>query len=355
VIRDTRDSYFRSYINDFIGLSLTLISMEQIPSIPSVKATPRDVFLQLLSVGTLYVSAVSLIALLFQYVNRLIPDPLSFDYGIGDALRRSIATIIVVFPVYVVTAWYFQKESISQPERREIKIRKWLVYLTLFVSAVTVIVDLVTLVYKFLGGELSPRFALKVLAVLIVAAGVFWYYLWDLRRQAGALSVKMKNVLRAIVVIIGGVIIGGFFLVGSPQSQRLLRFDQQRINDLNIIQQEIINYWQQKDTLPQSLDELESDISGFRPPVDPETGSPYDYRVLGDLTFELCATFKTVGEIHAEGYPKPIAPRGDPYQQNWGHGIGRTCFSRTIDPELYRDRGNSVKPIPPLPVAPNHD
>lgn len=312
-----------------------------------LKAAPRDVFLHLLSVGTLYVSAVSLIALLFQYVNRFLPDPLSYEYGIGDALRRSIATIIIVFPVYVLTAWYFHKEEASQPERREIKIRKWLVHLTLFVSAITVIVDLVTLVYKFLGGELSPRFALKVLAVLVVAAGVFWYYLWDLKRPAGAVAVQTKNILRAIVAVIAGVIIGGFFLVGSPQNQRLVRFDQQRIQDLQIIQQEAINYWQQKEKLPASLDELNNDITGFRAPKDPETKGAYEYTAISGLTFELCADFKTSSKDN-QRMTESMRPYGDPYQQNWDHGQGRTCFSRTIDPELYKDKdmGFPVKPAP---------
>ena len=319
--------------------------MEQTPSTP--KATPRDVFLHLLSVGTLYVSAVSLIALLFQYVNRFIPDPLAYDYGITDALRRSIATIIIVFPVYALTAWYFNKEGERQPERREIKIRKWLVYLTLFISAVTVIVDLVTLVYKFLGGELSPRFVFKVIAVLMVAAGVFWYYLWDLRRPAGAVAVQTKLVLRGIVGLIVAVIIGGFFLVGSPANQRMVKFDQQRINDLQIIQQEVINYWQQKEKLPQNLNELANDISGFRAPKDPETQGEYEYAVKSSLTFELCAEFKTSSR-QGQKMSEPVRQYADPYQQNWDHEQGHGCFSRTIDPELYRnkDTGFPMKPAP---------
>jgi len=315
-------------------------------TVTTQKASPRDVFLHLLSVGTLYVSAVSLIALLFQYVNHFIPDPLAFEYGTSNALRTSIATLIIVFPAYIATAWFFNKEGIAQPERREIKIRKWLIYLTLFVSAVTVIIDLVTLVYRFLGGELSPRFGLKVLAVLVVAAGVFWYYLWDLKRQAGALGTKNKNILRGAVTVVAGIVIGGFFLVGSPQNQRLVRFDQQRVNDLSILQQEIINYWIQKEKLPTSLDELTNDITGFRAPMDPEMNTPYAYSAQSSLTFELCADFKTESGEDAR-YSEPIRSPFDPYQQNWDHKVGTTCFMRTIDPELYRDHGGSmVKPIP---------
>jgi uncharacterized membrane protein (DUF106 family) len=59
-------------------------------------------------------------------------------------------------------------------------VRRWLTYLTLFVSAGVLIADLVTMVYNVLGGELTTRFVLKVLVVGAIAGGVFWYYLTDL-------------------------------------------------------------------------------------------------------------------------------------------------------------------------------
>ena len=38
-----------------------------------------------------------------------------------------------------------------------------------------------TLVYYFLGGEVTLRFFLKVLTVAAIAGAVFLHYLWDLR------------------------------------------------------------------------------------------------------------------------------------------------------------------------------
>ncbi|MEW6610952.1 MAG: DUF5671 domain-containing protein [Patescibacteria group bacterium] len=321
--------------------------MDTITSSP-LKATPRDVFLHLLSIGTLYASAVCLIALLFQYVNYFFPDPLQYYESVFQVLRRTIATVIVVFPVYVATAWYFQKESLKDPGRRDIKIRKWFVYLTLFISAVTVIVDLVILVHRFLGGELTPRFGLKILAVLLVATGLFWYYLWDLKRPVGALTKGMKTILRGMIMVIGAVIVGGFFLVGSPQKQRLIRFDTQRVSDLQTIQNEVITYWQQKGSLPQTLEELNNDISGYRTPLDPETNVAYEYHLKDTLTFELCATFKTTGdEEDARRSTKPMPYGSTPQNWNWAHGIGRACFTRTIDPEIYRIKQEGfIRPVP---------
>ncbi|MEK7154091.1 MAG: hypothetical protein AAB792_00850, partial [Patescibacteria group bacterium] len=54
------------------------------------KSLPKDVFINLLSVAALYASIVSFIALIFQYVNVLFPDPLNFYYtSILDTIRRA--------------------------------------------------------------------------------------------------------------------------------------------------------------------------------------------------------------------------------------------------------------------------
>ena len=62
-------------------------------------------------------------------------------------------------------------------------VRRWLTYLTLFVAAIVLVVDMITLVYNLLGGELSVRFLLKVLVAAVIAGSIFGYYLWGLRRE----------------------------------------------------------------------------------------------------------------------------------------------------------------------------
>ena len=126
---------------------------------------------------------VLLITLLFQYINVWFPDPLDYYYqGILNSIRWSSASLLVMFPVYILMGWLIQREFAADPSHREIGVRKWLVYLTLFAAAVTIIIDVITLVYNFLGGELTMRFFLKILVVLLVAAAVFGYYFLDLRR-----------------------------------------------------------------------------------------------------------------------------------------------------------------------------
>lgn len=147
------------------------------------KVSPKDVFLHLLGIVTLYSSAIALITLFFQYANLAFPDPLNFYRDeILSTIRFSVSTLIIVFPAYVITTWFLNKSYLSNPERRNLRIRKWLIYFTLFVAALVVIGDLVTLVYNFLGGDITSQFVVKVFSVFFVAGSIFTYYFWDIRK-----------------------------------------------------------------------------------------------------------------------------------------------------------------------------
>jgi hypothetical protein len=301
--------------------------------------TPWDFFMHLLGFAMLYAAVVSFLALLFQYVNVLFPDKLNFFYtAILNNIRISTATLLVVFIVFLLINWLLEKDFKKIPAKRDLKFRKWLIYFTLFISAVTIVVDLITLVYNFYSGELSIRFYLKVAVVLIVAACIFGYYFWDLKRQPEKKYQLPKILAWVTAIVITGVIVAGFFIVGSPAEQRQRRFDEQKISDLQMIQSEIINYWQQKNKLPATLAELKNSISGFNPPLDPETNQAYEYNIKDNLTFDLCAVFAFESlSTSLPNVPMEASPYNSLYQQNWKHAAGQACFSRTIDPELYKN------------------
>jgi len=232
------------------------------------------------------------------------------------------------------------KDLASNREKRELKLRKWLIYFTLFISAVTIIVDLIMFVYNFLSGELTIQFFLKILVVLLAAAAVFGYYIYDLRRKN--MKSKIPKMLAwTLSFVILASIIAGFFIIGTPAVQRERRFDEQRVEDLQMLQGQIINYWTQKEVLPQNLGELEDSISGFVVPEDPDSDSPYEYNVIDSLSFELCAIFKTSSDDFGPTSNKVrVVLPYDLFQQNWSHEAERTCFTRIIDPELYKSGKN---------------
>jgi Domain of unknown function (DUF5671) len=301
-------------------------------------STPKDVFFHLLATITLYMSVYAVIALLFACINVAYPDALSYYYtGELDMIRFSVAMLVVAFPVYMLMTWLINRDIAAQPDKAELGARKWLTYLTVFLSALMIIIDVITLVYNFLNGELSVRFYLKVLVVLIVGAAVFGYYLVDLKRSGAFERKRTRGIAIAAVIGMIASIVVSFVVGGSPWYQRQVRFDEQRVYDLQNIQSQVINHWSQKGELPKTQDELTDSISGFKAPTDPETGKAYEYSVKNDLSFTLCAEFKTATP---EASVAPVYGR----EENWMHKAERTCFDRTIDPELYGNDG--TKPLP---------
>lgn len=301
------------------------------------ETSPKDFFLHLLSIVALYVSATSFSTLLFQCINSWFPDALG-GYGTGSffaaAIRWSVAMLIVFFPTYVATNVFLNKGYRKAPEKRELRVRKWLLYFTLFVAALFILGDLVALILNFLQGELTARFALKVLVIFFVAGSVFGYYLWELKNKIFSKGVKGFIYGISLVMLLG--VVAGFFVAGSPYQERLRRFDEQRMNDLSTIQSNILDYWNRTASVPETLGALRDDLRGIGIPVDPETGEAYGYVKTGDTSFSLCANFATenVSSTNAKNVPVPAGYLA-PWQTSWEHGVGQTCFDRTIDPKLY--------------------
>ena len=156
--------------------------------VPRPKPSPsaRDAFLYLVLFLTLYISAFNIGALLFQFVDLWVPDPLQDRESYGDpaeSIRFAVASVVISFPIFLLLSRMLQRAYRADPERRGSPVRLWLTYITLFFAAATIIGDLIALVSGLLSGGLTPRFLLKVLSVAAVAGTIFGYYLWELRHD----------------------------------------------------------------------------------------------------------------------------------------------------------------------------
>ncbi|MDP3726473.1 MAG: DUF5671 domain-containing protein [bacterium] len=310
---------------------------------PQNKTGPKDVFGHLLAIIGLYVSVLSFGALLFGLINLYIPDVLQYEHGrfAVESLKWPLAILVIVFPLYVWLTAYLQRDLQKNPEKKELKTRRWLLYFTLFATAVVIIGDMVTLIFRFLNGDLTLQFVFKVCAILAIAGSVFTYYVWNIRKDIPASSHSgMRWFVRGVLLAGVLLIVFGFFVAGSPFAERMKRFDERRIQNLQTLQYEIVNFWQTKETLPTTLDELRDDIRGFTPPQDPETGESYGYTVVSTNEFTLCAMFKAANkEVAVAPLRKPIPASPEGYfpapEENWLHDAGETCFTRTIDPDRY--------------------
>jgi uncharacterized protein DUF5671 len=302
-----------------------------VPAPPDVGGA-REAFLHLLAFSTLYAGAIALVWLFFEYVNRLLPDP-AFRGPAQSALwslqsiRWWLAVVLVSFPLFLLLSRFVLREMHRNPERSWSGVRRWLTYLTLFVAAIALGADFVTLVYYFLQGELSLRFLLKVSVVCLVAGMVFAYYLKTVRMPPKALAESRMHAGFAVAasILFVGTLVWGFALAGSPRSERLRRLDERRVEDLKAIEEAIDRIClgptstrpegppEMKKPLPKTLDEIVASAPSDRPSiVDPATGAPYEYRITGQTTLELCATFDRA--------------RDESWDVRWNHPAGRHCF-----------------------------
>lgn len=295
----------------------------------------REAFMYLVMFLTLYISSISLGTIMFQFVIRWFPDAVEAAYiydATADVIRAMTAAVIITFPVFFWMSRILRQAIARDPEKRGSKVRKWLTYLTLFVAAGTIIGDLITLVTYFLNGEISTRFLLKILIVLVIAGSIFGYYLWDLRGEEKetahdwkAYPAGLKAFISIVVAVVSITAVAGLWTAGSPAAQRAKRFDGIRTTDLQNISNAVDTYWSTAKSLPPELATLQTSrdiyISSI---IDPETGATYEFRPTASDSYSLCAVFSTDTKNTTPTNYNPISPKF------WEHGIGRTCYQINV-------------------------
>ena len=149
---------------------------------PRVSLSAREMFLYLVLFTALYLTVFHVGDILFDLIDRAFPDPVGRSYlgNVAESMRWSLSAVIVAFPVFLWTSHYVNREIAANPAGRLSPVRRWCTYLTLFLAVGCLIGDGTTLVFNVLGGELSVRFALKVLVVGVIAGSALGYYLRDL-------------------------------------------------------------------------------------------------------------------------------------------------------------------------------
>jgi hypothetical protein len=290
----------------------------------------KDFFLNLGAIVVLYTLVVSLLNLLFNIINTIYPKITNgYDYSSSASISWPVAVLIIFFPIFIFLMWLLGKEYTAEPERKNLGIHKILTYITLFVAGLTMAIDLIVVLYYFLDGqEITTGFLLKVLMVIIVAASVFIYYISDLRDR---LTMKSRMFWRVFAgVFILGSIIWGFAVIGSPATQRLIKYDEQKITDLQNINNQIINYYSTKGSLPANLTDT-ANGNYYIPQVDPQNQKPYEYIKTGNTTYNLCADFNKASNDN-NNIARPVGSFGD---QSWIHPAGRYCFQETVNLNMF--------------------
>lgn len=328
-----------------------------------------DIIANFFSLALLIINVVSVITIIFSIIDKLIPDELKrnsyYEITSGrESLHSAISLLVITIPISIGLSYWMRKQKEKRNET-ENAVTKFTTGATIIATGITVAGSIFSIIYQFLEGDITNRFLIKVASILVIAAIIFIYY--------GALYKEVPNkkkyqnifaITSAIFIIT--ICIYGTIITGTPNQIRKEKYDDSRLSDLSMIQNQVLSYWQNHDMLPEHLIDTIDVLSNVAIPSDPKTGSAYRYEIIKQsenvmgsttaATFKICAVFESEKKASGnfeQGYEnqKDSAPMslnryfaGDnsPF---WDHGIGEKCFERTIDPKIYKHSQAPAVPV----------
>lgn len=161
-----------------------------IPSRSQYGENARDAFYYLINFITLGFWTVALGQIWYVLIARWVPDAAAYDYrqiNLRDQISWQAATVIVAFPIFAFVHYLIRKQLALRPDMYESAVRKWLTYIALVFAALVVLTDGVWFTNALLRGEITVRFILDSIVLLVLGGGVFAYYLATINPpEAGA-------------------------------------------------------------------------------------------------------------------------------------------------------------------------
>lgn len=288
--------------------------------------TPKNFVLQLGALLSLYISLASFLTLVFSIINVAILDAADTSYRVAastEAIRFSLATVIVFFPVYLTLT-----RIVNNIRRLEqgtyLTLTRWLIYLSLLAGGGMLLGDLVVIINAYLDGEITTRFLLKAGVLAVVIAAACYYYLKDTQNYWQT-HVRQSVYFGAVTAVVVAVtVLVGFNYGQTPSEVRETRIDDNQIEDLRTIQRQIESHYQTNEALPESIAEV---FVGLTVPKAPIERTPYRYQTTATTTYQLCATFAFDSATSDYTYIRPVY---DSPNNNWSHGAGEWCFDRSV-------------------------
>ena len=288
------------------------------------KNNAKYAFYYLLSLVALVFTALSVGMVAFGIINKTVADVI-INYASSDGqLKFAISALFIAAPIFYLISFLINKGLRGGELDKDSGIRRWLTYFILLISFLIILGVFISVINNFLSGELSARFVWKAVTVLIISATVFSYYLYDMRREAGAAKDKIVCAFSwASAAIVLAAFIAAWFFVESPVTARARRLDQALISNIYSLESAVNNFYERKGALPENLEDVEKDGTYLdkRLLSDPENQAPIVYRKVSAQAFELCATFRLDSSVPGDAN-YPVVYPGD----NKNHRAGYQCL-----------------------------
>jgi hypothetical protein len=169
------------------------------PPVPNVSTGGRvsgnigmwDTFEHVLLFVSLLVFAVIFTQTLHVFINKWYPNTTVDQYSVGyyvdtfqaTLLRWYLATLIVAYPLFAYFFLDISKRTRLNPSIRGLKSRKTLIYLTLIITFLIMIGEIINTVFNLLSGNISLNFVLHFTVTVVVTGIIFAYYLFQVRED----------------------------------------------------------------------------------------------------------------------------------------------------------------------------
>lgn len=125
-----------------------------------------------------------------------------------------------------------------------------------------------------------------------------------------------------------------FSIVGNPYFQQKINNDEERYRDFSQIYYQINEYYRSNGELPGELDPLTAgDDESLKDPV---TGDYYEYEIVNETEYRICAEFETSREEFS------LQRQANYYREiEFEHDKGRSCFDGEIPLYVQRELGEA--------------
>ena len=292
-------------------------------------------FFYMLSLVALLFMSLSAGMIIFQIINKNIFDVLNPYQGrySPEALKFAISALIISVPIFYITTKQIYKNLFIGALNKDSGIRKWLTYFIIFVTSVVMTGWLIVVVNNFLDGELTTKIILKAITAIFISASIFTFYLYDIKREevVGKKDKVIKLYFYCSLVLVIAVFSSSLLIVETPTETRNRKIDDAILNNFSEIKEALDTFYNEDSKLPESLDELKEEYNYLTDEdlEDLVTKERYEYKIIDDKTFELCATFRSSNKNNEE-------TRNDYYKEEWPHDSGFQCIKQKVS-ELGRD------------------
>lgn len=343
---------------------------------PKAYGSAREAFLLIVYFSLLGMVATQVGGLAFAWIDRFFADDLTRDgyasQWASSGMRWSIASLLVGYPIFLFLGWRLAAKKRRDPDRRRSRVRAWLTYVTLIFAAGALIGDLVAVVYQFLEGGLSTRFAAKAGVVGVISATILWNFSREAERTSGGVDLAGQAIALLSTLAVVALVAWALTVVRSPAAARERVSDETRITNIIAMTRLADCHYTYFDRLDGDFAAMQAALAdrGGRLPVaagcaeafpyDPSTGAEYRYRVVDGDTYELCATFEggwpegdEAGAAARRTINTYYSPDNETRTLQLPKSAGETCFeidAVKFETDIAPRVGEVVSEDPPSPM-----